>query len=139
MSSFESMSGTVSEENWNIHGSGPPAKCTRIIGHDLQCTGRNVLSQRNYACDSHIIKYFGSIPFEKEFGAHAFQAQLYECMMGQALWMKGQFELLRSQNSFGALVSIISGYRVDENRARDKCSPNSFTHSFLFITDMATQ
>lgn len=108
MSSFESMSGTLSEENWNIHGKGYPARCIRVLGHDLECTGKNVMSQRNYACDSHIINYFGSIPFVKEFGARAFQAQLYECMMGQALWMKGQFEYLRSQSSFGALVSRVS-------------------------------
>jgi len=105
MSSFESMSGTLSRENWNIHGSGPPARCVRVIGHDLDCVGSNVMSQRNYACDSHIINFFGEIPFEKEFGADPFQAQLYECMMGQALWMKGHFETLRSSNSFGALVS----------------------------------
>lgn len=104
MSSFESMSATLSPRNWNIHGGDGPAQCIRIIGHDLECTGKNVMSQRNYACDSHILKYFGSIPFGREVGARAFQAQLFECMMGQALWMKGQFENLRSQNSFGALV-----------------------------------
>lgn len=104
MSSFESMSGTLSPDNWNIHGKGSPAKCTPVVGHDLVCEGPNVMSQRNYACDSHIQKYFGAIPFEKEFGARAFQAQLYECMISQSLWMKGQFEFLRSQNSFGALV-----------------------------------
>lgn len=108
MSSFESMSATLSPRNWNIHGGDGPARCTRVVGHDLECTGNNVLSQRNYACDSHIIKFFGAIPFEKEVGKHVFQAQLYECMMGQALWMKGQFEYLRSQNSFGALVRTIA-------------------------------
>jgi len=112
MSSFESMSGTLSPQEWNIHGSGLPAICTRVMGHDLVCQGNNVMSQRNYACDSHIINYFGSIPYETEFGARAFQAQLYECMMGQALWMKGQFEILRSQNSFGALVSVLPHCRL---------------------------
>ena len=108
MSSFESMSGTLSPSEWNIHGSAPPATCERIVGHDLECVGQNVWSQRNYACDSHIEKYFGSIPFEEEFGTGPLQAQLFNCMMGQALWMKGYFESLRSQNSFGALVSIES-------------------------------
>ena len=105
MSSFESMSGTLSPNEWNIHGSGPPDTCTRIVGHDVDCKGTNVLAQRNYACDSHITNYFGVIPFEQEVGANEFQAQLFECMMGQALWMKGHIEVLRSSNSFGALVS----------------------------------
>lgn len=63
------------------------------------------MAQRNYPCDSHIMSYFGNQCSLDEVGVRAFQAQLYLCLMGQTLWMKGEIEKRRSQNLFGFLVS----------------------------------
>lgn len=43
-------------------------------------------------------------------GPIAFQRQLYECVMAQTLWMKGRLEMIRSDNSFGALI-----WQLNEN------------------------
>ena len=37
-------------------------------------------------------------------GRRPFQRQLYQCLISQTLWMKGQIESMRSTNSYGALI-----------------------------------
>jgi hypothetical protein len=83
MSSFESMSATLSEEHWGLHS--PP------------------FHERNYPCEAWIYSYFRIIDLNQT-GAEAFQRQLYYCMFGQALRLKAQVEGSRSKNIFGLLL-----------------------------------
>ena len=114
MSSYESMSATLSKDNWSIHGNGKPNNCeTDILGGAHNCSGSNVLAERNYPCDSHIVAYFGyDEACFSEIGETAFQKQLYLCLISQTLWMKGEIERRRSRNSYGNLVSSVVGYRT---------------------------
>lgn len=68
------------------------------------------MAQRNYPCDTVVEAYFGNSTSLDAVGESAFQAQLYQCMMGQTLWMKGNIEMRRSQNSFGILI-----WQLNEN------------------------
>lgn len=61
MSSFESMSATLSEENWGVHA---------LPFHE-----------RNYPCEEWIYSYFKLIDLNRT-GAAALQQQLYFCMFG---------------------------------------------------------
>lgn len=83
MSSFESMSATLSEANWGLHS--PP------------------MYERNYACDRWVFEYFRLIDLNVT-GPASFQRQLYFCMFGQALYMKAQIEGWRANNIFGMLL-----------------------------------
>ena len=50
MSSFESMSATLSRDNWSLHG-GPksePDQCTDDNDYNKKCVGNNTMAQRNY-------------------------------------------------------------------------------------------
>jgi beta-mannosidase len=107
MSSFESMSGTMSSESWGLHGGSSPDTCDHVIGNKNKCEGNNTMAERNYPCDTHIVAYFGNHTYSLDgVGESAFQMQLYQCMMAQSLWMKGEIEKRRSKNSFGLLVSM---------------------------------
>jgi beta-mannosidase len=106
MSSFESMSGTISSESWGLHGGFPPDTCENVIGAKNKCQGNNTMAERNYPCETHIVAYFGNHTSLDGVGEPAFQMQLYQCMMAQSLWMKGEIEKRRSKNSFGLLVSM---------------------------------
>eukprot|EP00934_Nitzschia_sp_Nitz4_P001125 Nitzschia sp. Nitz4//scaffold123_size70294//55400//58169//NITZ4_005933-RA/size70294-augustus-gene-0.65-mRNA-1//-1//CDS//3329534500//1125//frame0 len=110
MSSFESMVETLSPKNWGLHASGRPNNCTHGFGNENICVGDNVLAERNYPCDTHILAYFGNASSLDLNGKEAFQAQLYHCMMAQALWMKGEIEERRATNSYGILV-----WQLNEN------------------------
>jgi hypothetical protein len=83
MSSFESMSATLSPGNWALH-SAP-------------------MHERNYPCERWIYGYFRTLELN-ETGARAFQRQLYFCMFGQALHMKAQIESFRGTNIWGLLL-----------------------------------
>ena len=83
MSSFESMATTLREEHWSLH-SAP-------------------MAQRNYPCDNIISVYWGEQDLNAT-GASAFQKQLYQCLLGQALEMKSNIEVRRSTNEFGTLL-----------------------------------
>ena len=83
MSSFESMSATLSESNWGLHS--PP------------------MYERNYACDRWVFEYFRLIDLNVT-GPASFQRQLYFCLFGQALYMKAQIEGWRADNIFGLLL-----------------------------------
>ena len=66
------------------------------------------MKQKNYPCDSHLRAYFGIEEVElSEIGEKAFRKQLYMCLMGQTLWMKGEIESRRSKNYFGTLIDRI--------------------------------
>ena len=104
MSSFESMSATLLPQHWSLHGGAPADACS--VGFDSKCVGSNAMAQRNYPCDSMVQAYFGTPPpgwFNRS-GADAFQAQLYQCMLAQALHMKADIEARRGQNQLGLLV-----------------------------------
>eukprot|EP01051_Picozoa_sp_SAG22_P011376 SAG22_NODE_1086_length_5629_cov_2.137251_4_plen_540_part_00 len=83
MSSFESMSATLSEANWGLH-SAP-------------------MFERNYSWDRWVFEYFRLIDLNVT-GAGSFQRQLYFCMFGQALYMKAQIESWRATNIMGMLL-----------------------------------
>ena len=102
-SSFESMAPTVDSHHWGLHGGAPPDTCTD--GFNRNCKGGNVMAQRNYPCDSIIASYFEvSGNYFEATGKDAFRRQLYHCMIGQALQMKGTIETRRSKNEMGHLL-----------------------------------
>ena len=47
MSSFESMAPTLAKEHWSLHGGTPPDDCHAGGAFGHECTGTNVMSQRN--------------------------------------------------------------------------------------------
>ena len=102
-SSFESMAPTVDSDHWGLHGGAPKDTCTD--GFNRECKGGNVMAQRNYPCDSIIASYFYASPnYFGATGKDAFRRQLYHCMIGQALQMKGTIETRRSKNEMGHLL-----------------------------------
>ena len=104
-SSFESLSVTLSEEHWSVHGGSSPGTCTTEDGFQNNCTGGNVMSQRNYPCDNNMEIFFGSTTAsQEEVGEAAFKKQLYQCMTGVALHLKSVIEYQRSKNIFGNLL-----------------------------------
>lgn len=93
-----------------MHGSGTPDTCVHVKGTNYNdCRGRNVLAERNYACDSEVEAYFGATDFDAT-GEDAFKAQLHKCVMATTLWLKGQVEIFRGSNSFGTLI-----WQLNEN------------------------
>jgi hypothetical protein len=110
MTSFESISATLSHDNWSLHGNGTPNTCAEHLSTARNCSGDNVLSERNYPCDSHIQAYFGYDELSlSKVGKVAFQKQLYLCLISQTLWMKGEIESRRSRNMYGNLVRFYRG------------------------------
>lgn len=100
-SSFESMTPTLAENHWGVHGGAPPDDCT--LGFFSVCTGNNSMSQRNYPCDGTIMTMFDINDFDAV-GEKAFKKHLYLCLISQGLLMKQQIELMRSGNTFGTLT-----------------------------------
>jgi hypothetical protein len=103
MSSFESMSETLSSEHWSLHGGSEPDECVRV-SFFLKCTGGNVMSQRNYAVDTIINAYFGNAGNLDQVGEDAFARQLYFSMIGQALIVSSEVQTQRSRNVFGTML-----------------------------------
>ena len=83
MSSFESMSATLSEAYWGLH--------------------TKPFYERNYPCERWIYSYFRTIDLNQT-GAEALQRQLYFCMFGQALFLKAQVDGWRANNIWGLLL-----------------------------------
>ena len=108
MSSFESMSPTLAEEHWGLHGGAPDERCEA----PGPCDGKNAMAERNYVCDNIISKYFGAQAAAPEVlnmtNATMFKRQLYQCMLGQALEMKSNIEARRALNTFGIIVWQVS-------------------------------
>jgi hypothetical protein len=108
-SSFESISSTISQEYWSLHGDEANDECAIIFENLNECNGTNVMAQRNYPCDSLIKAYFGEIKLN-EVGEKPFRRQLYMCMIAQSLWLKLQIETQRNNNIFGLLI-----WQLNEN------------------------
>jgi hypothetical protein len=80
MSSFESMSATLSPENWGIN--------------------QPVWAARNYPCDNFIHAFFGKAHSNvSAVGEPALKKQTWQCMIAQALAQKQYTEALRSMNT----------------------------------------
>lgn len=80
MSSFESMSATLSPEHWGI--------------------SQPVWSERNYPCDNFIHAFFGAQHSNvSAVGESALKRQTWQCMIAQALAQKQYTEALRSMNT----------------------------------------
>ena len=109
-SSFESVSAMLRPEHWGLHGGAEPDKCQHIVGNENVCEGFNVMAQRNYPCDTTVEAYFGNLTSLDATGESAFQAQLYQCIISQTIWMKGDIERRRSENSFGIII-----WQLNEN------------------------
>lgn len=110
MSSAESMGGTLSHKYRNLHGNSPPDVCKHNVGNENICIGNNVMAERNYPCDFHILAYFGNVTSFDTIGEAAFHEHMYHCLMAQALWMKGEIEKRRSMNMYGLLI-----WQLNEN------------------------
>merc|ERR1719210_914824 len=106
MSSFESLAPTLAKEHWGLHAGQPVAECQEVFGNDMGCKGENVMAQRNYPCNNFIDGYFGAQgeSYYSQTGEAVFKRQLYQCMLAQALHMKGDIEQRRSQNQLGCLT-----------------------------------
>eukprot|EP01006_Ploeotia_vitrea_P031881 TRINITY_DN64165_c0_g1_i1.p2 TRINITY_DN64165_c0_g1~~TRINITY_DN64165_c0_g1_i1.p2 ORF type:complete len:866 (+),score=74.69 TRINITY_DN64165_c0_g1_i1:17-2614(+) len=83
MSSFESMTSTLSPKNWGLHT--PPFK------------------QRNYCVDNIIESYFGKQDLDKV-GTLPFQKQLYQSLLSQGLFIKSELEQFRAGNWWGTVI-----------------------------------
>ena len=100
-SSFESMAPTLDEKHWGIHAGMAGDDCHG--GFQSKCVGKNPMSDRNYPCDNIIDVYFGESDFS-QVGEQVFKKQLWQCMVGQALFLKQNIETRRSKNEFGIIV-----------------------------------
>lgn len=105
-SSFESVSATLDESHWSLHGGSPPDQChVDADGVGVTCKGNNTAAQRNYPCDVYLDVYFNMTYKQIDpVGEDAFKQQLYLCMIGQSLKLKSDIEQRRSTNSFGTIV-----------------------------------
>eukprot|EP00931_Biecheleriopsis_adriatica_P063878 TRINITY_DN38765_c0_g1_i1.p1 TRINITY_DN38765_c0_g1~~TRINITY_DN38765_c0_g1_i1.p1 ORF type:complete len:936 (-),score=124.19 TRINITY_DN38765_c0_g1_i1:136-2943(-) len=108
-SSFESMSPTLAQEHWGVHGGAPEDDCTEgdtTTSFWKICKHGNVMAQRNYPCDNLILGYFGRDKSEQleATGKSAFKRQLWQCMIAQALALKSDIEARRAQNTFGIVT-----------------------------------
>ncbi|GKY98403.1 hypothetical protein MPSEU_000797800 [Mayamaea pseudoterrestris] len=108
--SFESLSATLHNSAWSVHGGTVADTCEQVIENENVCNGTNAMAERNYPCDNRIKLYFGSQTSLDAAGPVKFQRQLYECMIAQTLWMKGRLEMVRASNSFGSLI-----WQLNEN------------------------
>lgn len=108
-SSLESMTSSLSEDNWGIHShSNNKSRCSVIYENANDCVGSNVMAQRNYSCDSHIVAYFGFMNLN-EVNHYAFGLQLYQCMISHMLWVKSLLtEMTISLNLSGVLVWMLN-------------------------------
>ena len=90
------MHGGAAADNCDAHDS------TNPFWRD--CTGGNVMAERNYPCDNQIITYFGAGQDLDAMGEAPFKKHLYQCMLAQALAVKSDIEVRRSTNTFGILT-----------------------------------
>ena len=103
-SSFESVSATFDPSHWSLHGGSAADNCSYSFGGNV-CNGTNVIAQRNYPCDSIVLTYFGGSQQQlDEVGRQPFMAQLFKCLVGSALIVKGYVEQHRATNTFGLMV-----------------------------------
>lgn len=86
MPSFESLSTSLHPHHYSLHS--PP------------------MSERNHPADAAIVSYFGLAARDvlNDTGVDSLRRACYQSQLAQALRIKTQVELLRSSNSWGALV-----------------------------------
>ena len=107
---------TTDKSSWGSHGGKPTDFCMfyDYYGHN------NIISQRNYPCDNHMIAYFGT-QFDEHCSNYAgfvsFRRQLCQCMIFTMIWIKSFIEEFRSGGSTIANVN-------DDNHATS--NPLSF-------------
>ena len=101
MSSFESMSPTLSKDHWGLHGGSKPDTCSGSI-FGRECNGSNVLAQRNYPQDNLLKVYFGASA--SGVGEFPLKRQLFQSLISQALNMKSNIETRRGQLISGLIV-----------------------------------
>jgi beta-mannosidase len=78
----------------------------------VRCLWHRLLTPRlirNYAADNRIRAYFGDADLNSV-GEDYFSLQMYQSMMAQVFYIKGRVEMMRVQNSFGALI-----WQLNEN------------------------
>jgi hypothetical protein len=46
MSSFESMTGTITPMHWSLHGGSDPDECIHDYGNINRCNGTNIMAER---------------------------------------------------------------------------------------------
>jgi beta-mannosidase len=104
MSSFEAFSASLDESSYGLHGGNKPSNCTIAPsgGFFQNCTGRNAMAQRNWACDNVIWSYFGPNLLNLS-GIDAFKGQLFQCLIASAIHMQIDIEQRRAQNYLGAI------------------------------------
>eukprot|EP00040_Diaphanoeca_grandis_P031996 m.192725 g.192725 ORF g.192725 m.192725 type:complete len:1196 (-) comp32480_c0_seq1:201-3788(-) len=82
-SSFESISAQLPQDQWSLHSDSSYF--------------------RNWPVDTVITGFFGPQELNKT-GEFAFKKQLYQSMLGQALFLKTEIETWRSTNNFGTTI-----------------------------------
>lgn len=103
-SSFESMAGTLAQEHWGMHGGTPADTCTPYSFFQ-NCTGGNVMAQRNYPMDNIVNAYFGEAAVgAEEVGLAAFARHTWMSITAQALHLASDIQTRRSHNTWGSLV-----------------------------------
>lgn len=50
MSSFESMTGTLSPKFWSLHGGTAPDDCEHVGGNDNTCNGKSDFMTNSHSC-----------------------------------------------------------------------------------------
>jgi hypothetical protein len=83
-SSFESMSAQLPKDQWSIRSA--------------------AASYRNWPVDIVIQGYFGLQQDLNATGESAFKRQLYQSLLGQALYLKAEIESWRATNNFGTTI-----------------------------------
>jgi hypothetical protein len=80
-----------------------PENCTKESGaFTMNCTGRNAMTQRNWACDNIVWSYFGPSLLNAS-GEDGFKGALFQCMIAAALNMQTVVESHRGSNFYGTL------------------------------------
>ncbi|GBG30059.1 Beta-mannosidase [Hondaea fermentalgiana] len=103
MSSYESLAPTLDPRHQGLHGGAAADSCTSEI-YENQCEGNNSMAERNYPCDSLIESFFGANLNLEATGEAVFRAQLFLCMLAQALDVRSAIERFRASNTFGILT-----------------------------------
>jgi len=137
-SSFESLSPTLSQKHWGLHGGMAADNCTgngngrtdqpvtwkgKCLGEhtcspagtpatpaSAGSAGGNPMTQRNYGCDGQIRLFWGNRTAVNlsATGEAAFKGQMYQCQLVQAFVLKQVYENRRHANAFGHLVWMLN-------------------------------
>ena len=102
MPSFESLSASLSPAHYSLHS--PP------------------MAERNWPADGAVASYFGAAArlALNETGVRPLQRACYQSQLAQALRIKTHVELLRSSNSWGALIWQLNDVRIPPAAVADR-------------------